>query len=228
MHILIIVFIILLVIFVPAWWAKYTFRQYSKPRKDIPGNGGQFARHLLDQLSLESVKVEETKEGQDHYDPTDKVVRLGKSNFNNNSLTAMTVAAHEVGHAIQDRNQETKLIARTRMIQFAAVFQKLGAALFIIIPIVTVISRSHVLGVAMLVAGVVSMFMAVLVHFVTLPVEFDASFNKALPILVKGKYLDEPDIPAARRILKAAAMTYVAASLMSILNLARWIAILRR
>jgi Zn-dependent membrane protease YugP len=84
------------------------------------------------------------------------------------------------------------------------------------------------IGVLMFLAGIASMGVATIVHFVTLPVEYDASFNKALPILIKGNYIDEKDRPAARRILKAAALTYVAASLASLLNLWRWIAILRR
>jgi Zn-dependent membrane protease YugP len=76
--------------------------------------------------------------------------------------------------------------------------------------------------------GFLSMALSTLVHFVTLPVELDASFNKALPVLKQGGYLREDDLPHARRILKAAALTYVAGSLASLLNLSRWIAILRR
>jgi Zn-dependent membrane protease YugP len=73
-----------------------------------------------------------------------------------------------------------------------------------------------------------SMLLGAMVHLITLPVEFDASFNKALPILQSGQYLHEGDLPHANRILKAAAFTYVAASLASLLNLGRWLAVLRR
>lgn len=228
MHIFIIIIILLVAVFGPQLWAQYTFKRYSKPRDDIAGNGAELARHLLERLGMSHVKVEQTNEGEDHYDPTDKVVRLGPKNYAIKSLTAITVAAHEVGHAIQDHQQETKLALRTRLVAVAQVVQQLGAGLLVLLPIIALISRSPVIGVLMFLAGIASMGVATIVHFVTLPVEYDASFNKALPILIEGNYIDEKDRPAARRILKAAALTYVAASLASLLNLWRWIAILRR
>ncbi len=228
MHIFIIIIILLVAVFGPQLWAQYTFKRYSKPRDDIAGNGAELARHLLERLGMSHVKVEQTNEGEDHYDPTDKVVRLGPKNYAIKSLTAITVAAHEVGHAIQDHQQETKLALRTRLVAVAQVVQQLGAGLLVLLPIIALISRSPVIGVLMFLAGIASMGVATIVHFVTLPVEYDASFNKALPILIEGNYIDEKDRPAARRILKAAALTYVAASLARLLNLWRWIAILRR
>lgn len=228
MHIFIIIIILLVAVFGPQLWAQYTFKRYSKPRDDIAGNGAELARHLLERLGMSHVKVEQTNEGEDHYDPTDKVVRLGPKNYAIKSLTAITVAAHEVGHAIQDHQQETKLALRTRLVAVAQVVQQLGAGLLVLLPIIALISRSPVIGVLMFLAGIASLGVATIVHFVTLPVEYDASFNKALPILIEGNYIDEKDRPAARRILKAAALTYVAASLASLLNLWRWIAILRR
>lgn len=228
MHIVIIIVLLLAAVFGPQLWAQYTFKRYAKPRNDIPGNGAELARHLLEQLGMSHVKVEETNEGEDHYDPADKVVRLGPNNYSIKSLTAITVAAHEVGHAIQDHHNESKLALRTRLVSIAQVVQQLGAGLLVLLPIIALVSRSPLIGVLMFLAGIASMGVATLVHFVTLPVEYDASFNKALPILIKGNYIEEKDRPAARRILKAAALTYVAASLASLLNLWRWIAILRR
>jgi len=228
MHIFIIIIVLLIAVFGPQLWAQYTFKRYSKPRDDIAGNGAELARHLLERLDMSHVKVEQTNEGEDHYDPTDKVVRLGPKNYAIKSLTAITVAAHEVGHAIQDHHNEAKLALRTRLFAFAQVVQQLGAGLLVLLPIIALISRSPVIGVLMFLAGIASMGVATIVHFVTLPVEYDASFNKALPILIEGNYIDEKDRPAARRILKAAALTYVAASLASLLNLWRWIAILKR
>ena len=89
-------------------------------------------------------------------------------------------------------------------------------------------SRNPLIGLIAVAAGLTVMGISVVVNFVTLPVEFDASFNKALPILFKGNYIEKKDHAAAKRILKAAAYTYVAASLADLLNLARWIALLRR
>lgn len=228
MHIIIILIILLAVVFGPQLWAQYTFKRYSKPREDIAGNGAELARHLLSRLDMNHVKVEQTEKGQDHYDPKDKVVRLGPNNYSEKSLTAITVAAHEVGHAIQDHRNEAKLNLRTQLVGIANIIQQLGAGVLVLLPIIAILSRSPIIGVLIFLAGIASMGVATIVHLVTLPVEYDASFNKALPILIEGNYIDEKDRPAARRILKAAALTYVAASLASLLNLWRWIAILRR
>ena len=143
-------------------------------------------------------------------------------------MPLIAVAAHEVGHAIQDHRNEPMHALRGKLVVMANRIQQLGAGLLVLLPIIALITRSPVLDLLFFVAGIASMGVATLVHFVTLPVEMDASFNKALPILFQGNYIEEKDRPAARRILKAAAYTYVAASLASLLNLWRWIAILRR
>ena len=90
-----------IVIFGPQLWTRRVFAQYRVPRPDYPGTGGELARHLLDRLDMKHIKVETTEKG-DHYDPETKAVRLTPDNFSGKSLTAVTVAAHEVGHAIQD------------------------------------------------------------------------------------------------------------------------------
>ena len=228
MQIILIFLVLLAVIFGPQWWAQHTFKRYAKPREDIPGSGAELARHLLDKLQMSDVKVEQTEADNDHYDPRDKTVRLSPQNYSDNSLTAITVAAHEVGHAIQDHRNEPMLAWRGKLVGMANRVQQLGVGVLMLMPIIALISRSPMLGLLTFFAGIASMGVATLVHLVTLPVELDASFNKALPILFKGNYIHEKDRPAARRILKAAALTYVAASLASLLNLWRWIAILRR
>ena len=228
MYIILILIVLLGLIFGPQWWAQHTFRRYAAPREDIPGNGAELARHLLQQLNMDQVKVEQTEADNDHYDPTDKAVRLSPRNYNDRSLTAITVAAHEVGHAIQDHRNEPMHALRGKLVGMAGRIQQLGAGVLILMPIIALITRSPMIGLLTVLAGMASMGVATIVHLVTLPVEMDASFNKALPILFKGNYIEEKDRPAARRILKAAALTYVAASLASLLNLWRWIAILRR
>ena len=117
---------------------------------------------------------------------------------------------------------------RGKLVGMSKPVQQLGAGFLLLTPVIVVLTRSPALDILFFVAGIASMGYAVLVHLVTLPVEIDASFNKALPILFKGNYISEKDRPAARRILKAAAYTYVAAALASLLNLWRWLAILRR
>lgn len=227
MPFLIIFILVIALLFGPQWWAQYTFRRYAKSLDRIQGTGGELARHLLDRFEMSHVKVEKTSPDSDHYDPTDQTVRLSPNNFDGKSLTAIAVAAHEVGHAIQHHRNEPLLTWRSRLAVFANAVQKFGVAVMVVMPILTAITRAPAVGGMLLLIGVGTMLMATLVHLITLPVEIDASFNKALPILEKD-YIDERDKPAVRRILRAAALTYLAGSLASLLNLWRWIAILRR
>ena len=164
----------------------------------------------------------------DHYDPMTKTVRLTPDNFDKKSLTAVTVAAHEVGHAIQDESGYPPLKQRTRLIGVAQGAEKLGAGIMMGIPIVAIITQTPAAGLIVLYAGILTMGIATLVHLVTLPVEWDASFGRALPVLQRGGYLSTQDMQGARQILTAAALTYVAASLASLLNLWRWIMLLMR
>jgi hypothetical protein len=227
MPFLILLLLLLAIIFVPQFWAKRVLTKYSKHREDFPGTGGEFAQHLLDELNMSNVKVEVTETG-DHYDPRDKTVRLSQANWEGQSLTAIATAAHEVGHAIQDHTGYQPLQARTRLVVIAQVAEKIGAGLMVMIPVITIIARIPAAGVLMFLGGVASLGASVVVHLMTLPVEWDASFKRALPILAKGEYLSNKDQRAARKILTACALTYVASSLASLLNLWRWIAILRR
>jgi len=216
-------------IFLPSVWVKQVLRKYSKPadRYQTQGSGGALARHLLDRFDLKDIKVEATEAG-DHFDPEAKAVRLSADNFSGHSLTAITVAAHEVGHAIQDARGEALFKTRQRLVSAAASGQKVASIMLIAAPLLSVLTRAPQTGALMLLIGVAAMSLGTLVHLVTLPVELDASFGKALPILEEGNYLQDGDLPHARRILKAAALTYVAGSLASLLNLGRWLAVLRR
>lgn len=227
MPFLIILLFVLALLFGPQWWAQYTFRRYAKTLDRLQGTGGELARHLLDRFEMSHVRVEKTDPDSDHYDPNDKTVRLSPSNFDGKSLTAIAVAAHEVGHAIQDNRNEPLLAWRGHLAVFANAVQKFGVAVMVVMPFMTVITRAPALGGVLLFVGIGTMLMAALVHLVTLPVEIDASFNKALPILERD-YIDKRDVAAVKRILRAAALTYLAGSLASLLNLWRWIAILRR
>ena len=211
----------------PSYWVKHTLAKYSHPEDRYPGTGAELARILLDWANLQTVKVEVSEQG-DHYDPIEKAVRLTADKFNGKSLTAITVAAHEVGHAIQDRDGYLPLRLRTRLVQIAAPAEKLGAAILMIAPIVAVAMRAPTAGALFLAGGLLTLGTAVVVHMVTLPMELHASFARALPMLEQGKYLIQGDEPHARRILRAAAWTYVSASLMALLNIGRWWAILRR
>lgn len=227
MRLVLLLIIVGIIVFGPQLWTRRVFAQHSLPRPDYPGTGAELARHLLDQLDMQHIKVEATELG-DHYDPEMKAVRLTPDKFNGKSLTAITVAAHEVGHAIQDQAGYQPFTERTRLVRVAQGAEKLGGIVMMGIPIAAALAQSPVAGVVVLVAGMATMGIATLVHLVTLPVEWDASFRRALPILQQKNYLSPTDEQGARRILTAAALTYVAASLASLLNLWRWIAFLRR
>jgi Zn-dependent membrane protease YugP len=227
MHFILIAVIVAAIIFGPSLWAKRTFSRYSREIPDMPGTGSELARHLLDRFDMQQVKVEITQQG-DHYDPAEKVVRLSPDNYKGKSLTAIAVAAHEVGHAIQDKQDSPLLHTRTRLIKTAQLAEKAGSVAMLAIPFVTAATRAPGTGILLFLVGFGSIFVSTLVHLVTLPVELDASFGKALPILKNGEYISAQHETAINKILKAAAFTYVAQSLASLLNLARWIAVLRR
>ncbi len=227
MTIIIIIVLILAIVFGPGLWVKRVLEKYSLPADRYAGTGAQLARHLLNKHGLEDVAVERTPEG-DHYDPQAKAVRLTDDKFDGKSLTAITVAAHEVGHALQDSDGYTPLRVRGQLVRASRWVEKLGAGVLLVSPFIGILTRVPYLSLVMFVAGMATLGTTTMIHFATLPTEFDASFKRALPLLDQYRILKPTDRPHARRLLRAAALTYVSASLMSLLNIARWWAILRR
>lgn len=227
MAIVLIILVVVVLVFAPGLWVRRVLARYSEPAERYSGTGAQLARHLLDAHGLRSVKVEATEAG-DHYDPEAKAVRLTQDKFDGRSLTAITVAAHEVGHALQDHEGYAPLRWRTRLVSAMRGVERIGAGILIISPFLGAVTRLPAVGLLTFGAGLLTLGSSALVHFITLPTEFDASFGRALPLLDKHRVLKQVDRPHARTLLKAAALTYVSASLMSLLNIARWLAILRR
>ena len=213
------------VAFGPHLWCRWVIKHYQTDRLDYPGTGGELARHLLDEAGLDYVTVELSHDG-DHYDPANKAVRLEQNHLAGRSLSAVAIAAHEVGHAIQDRDNYKPLLDRHRLILSTHQLQRIGVIIVFAGPVLGVLIRSPALMFLIIAAGILTLSIQVLIHLATLPVELDASFNRALPILDRGGYLPNFDIPAARRLLNAAALTYVSESLMTALNLFRWVRIL--
>ncbi len=219
------VFVLCLAV-LPQMWVRRVIARHSHERSDFPGTGGEFARHLLDEMKLRDVKVEETQLG-DHYDPEAKAVRLAPERFNGRSLAAVVIAAHEVGHAMQDATGYAPLAARQRLAKQANKMERVGAVVMLAAPIIMILAKSpHVLILEIFV-GMMIMAMTVLIHAMTLPTEYDASFRRALPILRAGHYVADADLRSAHELLRAAAFTYVAAAAMSLLDVARWLRILR-
>ena len=212
--------------FLPQWWVKYVMKRHNKNIEALPGTGGELAQHLIERYQL-PVTLETTEEG-DHYDPESKTVRLSPDYFNGKSLTAIAIAAHEVGHAIQDFRNDELLILRGKMVQTSQRFQKLGAGIIFVAPLLSAFVHSPLAGIFMALIGFLSIASSVVVHLISLPVEFDASFNKALPLLKEGNYVTKRDLIAVHQVLLAAALTYVAAALAGLLNVWRWIALFRK
>ena len=221
------VLIVLALIFGPSLWVKFVMRKYSSEKPEIPGTGGELAEHLIKRFSLEDVTVEVTELG-DHYDPTEKKVRLLREHYESKSLTAIAIAAHEVGHAIQDQQGDKRLATRTKMIPIVNRVARLSAIIISLSPVIGIITRHPMPFSLLLLLGLSGFIARMLIHAVTLPIEFDASFSKALPLLREGKYISQSNEKAVSQILKAASLTYVSAALADILNLGRWIVILSR
>lgn len=225
--IIIVLALLAAVIFLPQWWVKRVLSRYRTPTDRYERTGAQLARELLERLGLEAVKVERSEPGQDHYDPEARAVRLSLEHYDTGSLTAITIAAHEVGHAVQHADGYQPLIWRTRLVKSLQRFQRLGVILIALMPVFILALRLPAAGLTLLLVGIASLASGIIVHLMTLPTEIDASFRRAMPLLVKGGYLREEDRWHARRILTAAALTYVAASLMGLVNFWWWLRILR-
>ncbi len=219
--------LLLVAVFAPQAWVWAVMRRHAGHIPGMPGTGGEFARHLLDNHDLADVRVELADRRGDHYDPGERVVRLSERNFNGKSLTAVAVAAHEVGHALQHRDGNRWLALRTDLYPRVRTLERMAVMALAAMPLLTGLLRTPVAAALMLGAGLVLFLTRVAFHVMTLPLEWDASFARALPIIEQGRYVAPGEERAVRRVLRAAALTYVAAALADILSFWRWLAIFR-
>ncbi len=215
-----------LAIYGPSLWVRYVLHRYSTHVDGMPGTGAELAEHLVERFQLDGVTVLKGEPGQDFYSPDDKVVSLSPDHYDGKSLTAVAVAAHEVGHAIQFCRKEAVSQLRERYLGRAIQIRRVGMLVVVSIPVIAALAKSPTLMVLLGLVGVATMLASVAMYVAILPEEYDASFNKALPILEEG-YIPEQDIPVVRRILKACALTYVAAALADVFSLWRWLRFLR-
>jgi Zn-dependent membrane protease YugP len=220
------ILVLLALIFGPQFWVRHAMAKHGGERADLPGTGGELARHLLDEAGLDDVKVEETAMG-DHYDPETRTVRLSPAHLAGRSIAAVAVAAHEVSHAVQHARLEPGFMRRMAVVTRVAWIDRLGMVILLSAPFLLLVLKAPAIMAVQIAAGLALMGVRVLAHLVTLPIEFDASFGKALPVLKRGGYLAPADLPAARQVLTAAAWTYVAAALATLLDVARWFRVIR-
>jgi Zn-dependent membrane protease YugP len=226
MIILIIILLVVMLIYGPNFWVRYVIRKHSKPLEGMPGTGSELAQHLIERYQLEGVTIKETSKDEDYYSPDEKMVGLSPEVYHGKSLAAIAIAAHEVGHAIQYHNNEAVSRLRQRYAVPARSLQAVGVGILSLSPILGMVLRTPSLMIITLAIGVIAMLAAVVMNALVLPLEYDASFAKALPILQDG-YVPEEYLPAITQVLRACAFTYVAAALADIVNIWRWIAILR-
>ncbi len=216
MPVLILILLVAGIVFGPQLWVKWVIARHGRERRDYPGTGAEMARHLLDIHDLHDVKVETTDKG-DHYSPTERTVRLEKRHHDGCSISAVAIAAHEVGHALQHADGDRMLRMRSGIATVSHYVNQIGAVLLWSTPVFAIVAGPRMLLVqAMLIILVLGIELAL--HLVTLPVELDASFRRALPLLAAGNYLPDQDYPAVRSVLRAAAFTYVAAAAIGLLN----------
>ncbi len=193
---------------------RSAYSKWSKVNSTLGMTGAQVAHRLLQQNGINDVDVEPVAgELSDHYDSRAKKVRLSEGVYNSTSLAALSVAAHETGHAIQHAHSYAPLNIRQALFPVASIGSTWGFWIFIIGMFFS--SFSFLMDV-----GIVLFAGATLFQVVTLPVEFNAS-NRALAQLSNGGYLRTDEINGAKKVLNAAALTYVAAAAMSILTLIR-------
>jgi uncharacterized protein len=199
-----------------AIWVRSSYSKYSKRPSTSGLTGAQTARMILDRNNLAGVRVEPVA-GQltDHYDPMRKVVRLSEGNFRNNSIAAVSVAAHECGHAIQDATGYLPMKLRAGLFPIVNFAGQLWFPLFflaIIMGIGTATGQLFIQLAVLAFAGVLAF------HVITLPVEINAS-TRAYGILTRYGILSRDEAGGTRRVLTAAAFTYIAAALTSLLTL---------
>jgi len=217
-------FIILIPALLLSLWATLSvqsrFNHYSQVRSRIGMTGAELAKFILEASGLYNVRVESIYGSlTDHYDPRAKVVRLSQATYSSDSVAALGVVAHEIGHAIQDAKRYTPLVIRNALAPVAQFSSNLAWILFI------AGLFTGFFGLARL--GIILFSIAVLFSIITLPVEFDAS-RRALAILEKNLMMPTDELKGVKAVLSAAAMTYVAAMLMAVLQLLRMILITRR
>jgi hypothetical protein len=197
-----------------------TFNKYDQLDTEKRITGKQAAEHILQTAGISNVKVEQVR-GRltDHYDPRNKVLRLSEATYNQTSVAAVAVAAHEVGHAIQDQKDYAFLKVRS---EIAPVVQ-IGSS--IAMPLILIGLLFQFTGLVNI--GILAFGLVVVFQLVTLPVEFDAS-KRALAILGDTGVFVQEEVPAAKKVLDAAAFTYIAATLSTALQLIRLILISNR
>jgi Zn-dependent membrane protease YugP len=207
-------------VFLPQMWVKNTVARFSEVRTAKGMRGRDVAQSILSENGLSNVSIEMVEgELSDHYDPTARAVRLSSDVYNGNSISSVAVAAHECGHALQHAKGYYPVIVRSSMVPMVNFGSSLGPML--IMGAVMLGGFSHAapsLALTIAWAGVILYGLAVAFHFVTLPVELNAS-GRALKVLETHNYLTRDEMSGAKKVLTAAAFTYIATAMYALMQL---------
>ncbi|WDH85070.1 zinc metallopeptidase [Paenibacillus urinalis] len=214
-------FVLLILAIILSVWAQFrvqgTFKKWAKVDNSTGLTGYDVARHMLDTNGLHDVPIEPVRGAlSDHYDPIHRVVRLSEPVYYERSISAVAVASHEVGHAIQHKEHYPMLVLRHRI--FPIVNFASGIAPFLLLA-GFIFNAFNLIGL-----GIIFFSVTVAFQLVTLPVEFNAS-NRARRIIVEEGYVRSEEERGVGKVLNSAALTYVAAALISLLELIRYIGI---
>src|SRR3989338_5498971 len=215
----------ILLIILPQLWVRSILSKYSQEPSTIGRTGAEVAREILNKNGLNNVAVERTSIG-DHYDPRDKTVRLTENFYNGRSLASIAVAAHECGHAIQDAENYAFMRLRTAVAPVIQICQ-FGPYLLLFSIMLTAFLASPIWKLT----AIIGLLMYLGIFFfqvITLPVELDASFGRAVPVLESSGYVSLEKKKGQKKVLQACAFTYIAAALFSLIEILRWILILRQ
>ncbi|UUX35496.1 zinc metallopeptidase [Fundicoccus culcitae] len=197
-----------------------TFNKYNEMESQNRMSGRQAASQILQSADLNQVAVEQVAGHlTDHYDPRSKVLRLSQSTYNETSIAAIAVAAHETGHALQDKEGYAFLKFRSLIAPAAQIGSSLAVPMMLLGWVLNIFSLVNL--------GIIAFGLVLLFQVITLPVEFNAS-SRALTMLENQQLVTAEELPAAKKVLNAAAFTYIAATLNSALTLLRFILISRR
>ncbi len=220
MHPVVILIPATVLIFGPRAWVSYLLKKHDKEDLDVNVTARELVREILDDHKLEVIKVESTDIG-DHYDHKARAVRIARNRIDRKTLTALTTAAHEVSHALQDASDYTPFVLRAHLSKVAQVVSQIGSIMLVAVPMFSMATRRPFPFMTMgtTVFGILGT--GLIAQLSAIPSEFDASFNRALPML-RRRYIKEEQVKDARMILMACSMTYIAASMVSVLNFWPW------
>ncbi len=213
-------FVAIIISLISSVMVNTTFKKYDKVHSQRGYRGCDLARYILDANGLQYVRVESVGGNlTDHYDPEAKCVRLSQSTYNSTSIAALGVVAHECGHAVQDAEEYAPIKIRNSILPVANIGNRVSWILLFIGIVLSLFELCYV--------GIILFSAVVAFQLITLPVEFNAS-GRALETLENFSILSDDELSGSKKVLTAAAMTYVAALLVSLMQLLRMIALANR